>query len=379
MATIDPAGWNDLAAIAGPTPLLNHEWLLHLETSGSITSEHGWTPQHLTVYDEGRLVAAVPLYLRTHSWGEFIFDFAFAEVAEEIGAPYYPKLVGMSPATPSSAFAFLTEHGREEELAAGIMNEVDRYCEHERIRVLQFNFVLPRWKDRLEQFGLVTWEHHGYQWYNERFQTFDDYLARFRKGQRRNIRRERASLEKQGLQAAVVSGVEAPETFYLRMAQYYQRTNAQFGPWAARFLTRRFFTEMPESARRHIWFAAALPTDETGDTDDPVALAMLVRKDDHLLGRYWGTRVQAEDLHFNLCYYTPMEWAITEGIRTFDPGMGSEHKVRRGFRSVPTYSLHRFSDPRMDAILRANIGRINTMEKRRIAALDDAVPFKETT
>lgn len=375
-ATIAAAEWNRLAERAGPTPLLNHEWLYHLEESGSITPEAGWLPRHLTLHEADRIVAGLPLYLHDSSWGEFVFDFAFAEVAEQIGAPYYPKLVGMSPATPSSAFCILTEAGREEELTALVMREVERYCRRESIPVLQLNYVLPVWRNRLERFGLVPWEHQGYQWYNEDYHTFEDYLARFKKGQRRNIRRERASIAAQGLCTRIVPGAEAPERYFRRMAQYYIRTNEQFGPWAARFLTARFFTEMPREVRRHVWFAAALREGEGPTPEEPVALAMLLRKGDHLLGRYWGTAIRAENLHFELCYYTPMEWAIQEGIRTFDPGMGSEHKVRRGFRSVATTSMHRFFDPRMDAILRANIGRINGMERRQIALLDAAVPYK---
>ncbi|TVR70263.1 MAG: GNAT family N-acetyltransferase [Spirochaetaceae bacterium] len=380
--TIDAAQWNHLAERAGPTPLLNHEWLHHLERSGSTTAETGWIPRHLTLHEEGRIVGAVPLYLRDNSWGEFVFDFAFAEVADQIGAPYYPKLVGMSPATPSTAYAILVEPGREDELCPLLMGEIHRYCHDEAIPVLQFNYVLPAWRKRLEEQGLVPWEHHGYQWFNEEYRSFEDYLGRFRKGQRRNIRRERASIPAQGLSTRIISGLDAPDSLFQRMARYYGKTNEQFGPWAARFLTDRFFTTMPREVRRHLWFAAAFPAGETrwagetGSIGDPPALAMLVRKGDHLLGRYWGTRIQANNLHFELCYYTPMEWAIREGIRTFDPGMGSEHKVRRGFRSLPVTSMHRFFDPRMEAILRANIGRINAMERRRIALLDAAVPYK---
>lgn len=395
MATVDATQWNRLAEPAGPTPLLNHEWLLHLERSGSVTPATGWTPCHLTLHEGETLVAGVPLYLRGHSWGEFVFDFAFAEIAEKIGVSYYPKLVGMSPATPSAAFAFLVQPDREDELTRLVIQEIERYCRAHAVPVLQFNFVLPPWRERLERYGLVTWEHHGYQWYNEDFHTFDDYLQRFRKGQRRNIRRERLSMAQQGLQATIVAATEAPDRYLQRMAQYYLETNAQFGPWAARFLTPEFFTTMPREVRRHVWFAAArelpgpgeLHGPSTGPKDmrqsppgdgDPLALAMLVRKGDHLLGRYWGTAIRADNLHFNLCYYTPMEWAIAEGIGTFDPGLGSEHKVRRGFRSVQTFSMHRFFDPHMDAILRANMGRINAMEEQQIAILDQAVPFRST-
>lgn len=394
MGEIDPRQWNQLADHASPTPLLNHEWLLHLEESGSITRETGWHGQHLTAWEGDRLVGALPMYRRDHSWGEFVFDFAFADVARQIGVAYYPKLVGMSPATPSSAYAPLVAHhpsrdpraprdpreppGASREVALALLSEATRWCRQENIPVLQFNFVLQEWEHLFRETGMTAWHHHGYQWINEGYQSFDQYLARFRTGQRRNIRRERASLEAQGLEARMVAATEAPEGYFHRMAQFYEHTNRQFGPWAAQFLTGRFFTEMPSAVRRHVWFAAAVPahTERGSATDDPLALAMLVRKGDHLLGRYWGTRIAAPNLHFNLCYYAPMEWAIQEGCRTIDPGMGSEHKVRRGFRSVSTVSMHRFFDPHLEAIFRANIERINRLEEEQIALLDGAVPFR---
>lgn len=396
MAEIDREQWNALAA-ASPTPLMTHEWLQHLEESGSITPEHGWTPAHLTVHEHGDMVAAVPMYIRTNSWGEFVFDFAFAEVAGELGSSYYPKLVGMSPASPSPAFGFLTTPGREDELAEPILTAIEQYCRDTGIAVLQFNFVLPEWQHRLTRLGMTTWEHHGYAWYNENFTSFDDYLARFRKNQRRNIRRERASMGDQGIILGMVPATEAPDHYFERMAEYYLRTNEQFGPFAARFLTRRFFTNMPAEVREHAWFSVAVDPATTGHASahdgthtpaapdtldvsaDPLALAFLVRKGGRLLGRYWGTREERPNLHFNVCYYTPIEWAISEGIRVFDPGMGSEHKVRRGFRSVPTYSLHRFFDRHMQAILDANMDRINSYEHAQISMLDEAVPYKSVS
>lgn len=376
MSEIDATSWNILAD-AAPTPLLTHEWLLHLERGGGVGPQTGWAPQHLTVHDGDDLVAALPLYRRDASWGEFVFDFAFAEVAERVGARYYPKVVGMSPVTPSPAFALLTAPGREDELADAVMDHLVAWTESDGAGALQFNFVLPEWRERLARHGMVVWEHHGYEWRNEGFATFDDYLARFRKNQRRNIRRERASMGDQGLDIRIVSALDAPEQYFVRMAEFYLRTNAQFGPYAAQFLETTFFTEMPEAVRRHVWFAAAHHVSQADD--DPVALAFLVRGRDRLLGRYWGTRVRADNLHFELCYYAPIDWAIAEGIPLFDPGMGSEHKVRRGFRSVKTFSLHRCTDPHMQAILVANMDRINSYEEATIEMLDAAVPYKELT
>jgi uncharacterized protein len=382
MASVDRESWNHLARTL-PTPLLTWEWLNHLETSGSIAPETGWQPLHMTFHDGDRMVGAVPLYLRDSSWGEFVFDFAFAELAEQLGKSYYPKLVGMSPASPVPAFGFLVDPERTGRTATETTTEMVEtilsFCRSRDIPVLQFNFVLPRWVGPLQSLGMQAWQHHGFEWRNEGFSTFDDYLARFRKNQRRNIRRERQSMEDQNIDIQVIHGSDASEEVYRRMAEYYVRTNAMFGPYAARFLDTRFFTEMPEEVRRHVWFVAAYENDkhEREEMDDPVALAMLVRRGNHILGRYWGAREEIRDLHFNVCYYAPIEWAIREGISTFDPGMGSTHKVRRGFRSVPNWSLHYFFDADMQQILEANMDRINAYEAEQIAILDEEVPYKE--
>lgn len=374
MGAVSREEWNRLSA-SHPTPLLTWDWLKHLEASGSIVPATGWEGMHLTVHEGGRLIAAAPLYRRDNSWGEFVFDFAFSELADQLNKRYYPKLVGMSPASPTPAFGFLVEPEREEELTPVLFRAITDMCREEQIDVLQFNFVYPEWKERFVDLGMVAWEHHGFEWRNEGFATFDDYLARFRKNQRRNVRRERKSMDEQGVRLAVIPAVDAPDRIFQLMAQYYLRTNAQFGPYAARFLTTDFFEAMPETVRRHVWFVAAYEADDP--PDDPMALSMLVRKGERVLGRYWGTREERKDLHFNACYYAPIEWAINEGISVFDPGMGSTHKVRRGFRSVPNWSTHLFFDREMQQIIEANIDRINEYEEHQIRSLDELVPYKQ--
>ena len=397
MSEIDADQWNRLARFS-PTPLMSWDWLEHLEERGGIDPGQGWAARHLTVHEGGEMIAAVPLYLRNNSWGEFVFDFAFAELAEKLGKTYYPKLVGMSPASPTPAFSFLIISGREEELTPSIFQAITDMCRDEDIPVLQFNFVLPEWKRRLGAMGMCPWEHQGFEWRNESFTSFDDYLARFRKNQRRNIIRERRSLREQGITMRFVPGTEAPDIYFDRMAEYYLRTNSQFGPYAAHFLSSKFFTEMPERVRQWVWFAAAhmgsggkngdlgaaevsgaeeAIDDVSSFFDDPVALAMLLAKNDRLIGRYWGSRRPIKDLHFNTCYYTPIEWAIERGLTKFDPGMGSPHKLRRGFRAVPNWSLHYFFDPDMQWILETNMGRINAYEESYIQSLDETVPYKE--
>ena len=381
--------WNELTSNE-PVPILEHEWLSCLEDSGSVSPQEGWQPRHLLVYlppdsgadgDSRRLVAAAPLYLRDESMGEFVFDFAWARVASEIGAPYYPKLVGMSPMTPCPAYRILVHPDFEAErdsIQRYALDRIDAFCRAEHIPTAQFNFTHLDFHLAAEAKGFRRWEHQGFVWRNHGYHSFDDYLAGFTKNQRRNIRRERASMDTQGIVIRALTGQDIPEGMFRSMWKYYKATNDQFGPWAARFLTPQFFDLADERARHAVLFFAAYEGQDAADgADEPIALSMLVWKDRTMLGRYWGAEGFVKDLHFNLCYYSPIEWAIEHGIEFFDPGMGSAHKLRRGFEAVKNYSVHRFFDPRMDYILENNIERINAYEEEMISQMNSARPVKD--
>lgn len=368
----------DRLAVPLKTPLLEWQWLRVMEDSESIDPSEGWHPQHVTAWDGDRLVAAAPLYVKTHSMGEFVFDFAWADVAHQIGAPYYPKLVGMSPATPSNAFRLLigSERSDGEALISRLLDEIERYADEQQLGGVAFNFVDLEWKPVFERHGYTAWRHQSYEWVNEEFASFDDYLSRFNKNQRRNIRRERRSMERQNVRIEIRTGDDLTPALFERMCRYYELHNAQFGPWAAKFLNRRFFRELGEAFRHRIAFVCAYHPDFSLDAEEPVAMAFLILKGDEMLGRYWGAAAHIPELHFNCCYYAPIEWAIEHGYRRFDPGMGSSHKIRRGFRAIPSYSLHRFRDERMRVIMETNIDRINSMEQVHIGQLNEARPIK---
>ncbi|MFP4643558.1 MAG: GNAT family N-acetyltransferase [Spirochaetales bacterium] len=369
--------WNRLAKPLA-TPLLEWEWLNVLEDSGSIAPQEGWHPHHITVWDADTLVAAAPLYIKTHSMGEFVFDFAWADVAHQIGARYYPKLVGMSPATPSDAFQIMTDPNRSdrEELFKTVVDATISFAQEQGLGGVAFNFIEPDLKPSFENRGFIAWRHQSYEWINDGFSSFDDYLAGFTKNQRRNIRRERRSMEREGVDIRVLQGQELTHALFRRMSAYYELHNAQFGPWAAKFLNDQFFEQLGEVFRDRLAFVCAYHPSFSTDRDKPVAMAFLVVKGDLMLGRYWGAAEHIPDLHFNVCYYTPIEWAIEHGYRRFDPGMGSSHKVRRGFRAKSSYSMHRFLDERMYEIMVANIDRINSMENLHIGQLNAARPIK---
>ncbi|WP_455382128.1 GNAT family N-acetyltransferase [Salinispira pacifica] len=376
---VEAAEWNRLA-LPLSTPFLEWEFLHVLEESGSIAPRHGWLPMHLTLRRDGELVAAAPLYLKGHSTGEFVYDYMWVDVAQQLGVKYYPKLVGMIPATPSVGYRFLVAPEEEEEQVTDLLlEEIDQLCKKNGIAGLAFNFVDSDWYRFMKRYSFNCWRHQSFLWENEEFSSFDDYLQVFNKNQRRNIRRERASMEAQGITIRAFQGEEIPERYFPLMFRFYERTNDQFGMWAARYLNRRFFEQVSEFRHRLLYIAAFAPNSANGNGDggDPVAMSFLSVKDNLLVGRYWGTTHYFDNLHFNACYYAPIEWAIEHGISYFDPGAGSSHKVRRGFKAVANYSLHRFYDQRLHYIMAANIERINSMEQQNIDALNTALPFAQ--
>jgi predicted N-acyltransferase len=378
MAECDRNEWSRLTGHYS-TPLLDWGWLRALEDSGSVSPEQGWIPQHLTVWRGERMVGAAPLYVKTHSAGEFVFDYAWADVALQLGVPYYPKLVAMSPLTPAIGYRFLVDPAEDESRIVGeMLTAIETLCESNSLHgfsVLwpeaEFAALLRRQARASGQGEFTPWQHQHFRWERDGIGSFDDYLAVFNKNQRRNIRRERASMEEQGLRVETVRGIDAPDFCYETMYRYYLATNEQFGMWAALYLTQEFFELLPSYCPERVIFTSAW---ESGATE-PVGMAMLLHKETRLVGRYWGAGRFVKNLHFNLCYYEPIDWAIRNGVNEFDPGMGSNHKVRRGFRAVTTSSLHSFADERMQLVMKMNIDKINRYEQDHVDQLNRMVPF----
>ncbi len=375
MAEVSQADWDRLA-LPLATPFLEWEWLHQLEASGSIAPETGWLPRHLTVRAGGRLVGAAPLYVKGHSQGEFVFDHAWAEVAARLGIRYYPKLVGMTPVTPVVGYRFLTAPDADARFVTRVMLEaIDRLCGDHGLSGCSFLFCDPQWARGVAEHGLFEWLHQSYAWENPGYRDFSDYLEVFNANQRRNIRRERRAMETAGIELAALAGDEIPAELVSLMVRYYQDTNDRYGPWGCKYLTPAFFQGVHARYRRRLVFMSAT---RRAESPEPLALALLVHKGDRLYGRYWGCRRSLNALHFNTCYYAPIEWAIRGRIRIFDPGAGSNHKLRRGFQAVGNTSLYRFRDPRMARIMALHMDEINALEQGRIDELNRCLPFSRS-
>ena len=374
IADVPQSEW-DALALPLSTPFLEYSWLNNLETSGSTTAAAGWLPNHLTVWRERSLIAAAPLYVKGHSYGEFVFDQQWADLAQRIGVQYYPKLLGMSPFTPAEGYRFLIAPGEDEdEITELMVNAIDSFCTRNRISSCHFLYVDPQWRPMLEHHGFTSWLHHSFVWQNLGFQTFDDYLAVFNANQRRNIKRERKAVEKADLRLQTLTGDEIPKSLFPLMYNFYADTCDKFGWWGSKYLTKRFFEQLHAHYRHRVLLVAAYSEQ---DNRQPVGMSFCLTKGDQLYGRYWGSFQDIECLHFDACYYTPIEWAIAQGIQTFDPGAGGRHKKRRGFPATPNHSLHRFYNPRLTQILRPYISEVNELEQREIEAINAELPFSQ--
>jgi len=372
---IDRLQWDNLA-LPLSTPLLEWQWLHDLEASGSISPRYGWQPHHLTIWNHGELLGAAPLYLKNHSGGEFVFDHWLAQLASEYGINYYPKLVGMSPATPSVGYRFLmADHVNQHILQQDMLSAIDQYCRQQRLSGCHFHFIDTAWFQQFPAHGFLGWNHQSYLWQNHHYEQFDDYLQIFKSSQRRNIVREQRSMETQGIVFRTLNGDDIRPELSSLMYRYYLKTNERFGPWAARFLNGDFFTHLFQNYRHRLLIIAAF----ADSASLPVGLSMLLVKNGHMIGRYWGAETQIKDLHFNMCFYVPIEWAIANNIKTFDPGAGSPHKIARGFRAVTNTSLHRIYDPRLKILFEQIVGQANQMEDDNIAALNQQLPFARYT
>jgi hypothetical protein len=364
--------WQALVG-ADSIPFYRWAWLDALESSGSVVPDQGWQPLHLALWRGDTPIAVAPLYLKGHSYGEFVFDQTFARLASDLGLRYYPKLLGMSPVSPVLGYRFHVLDGEDAaELTGVLMQAIDTFCEHNGILSCNFLYVDPEWRLLAEAAGCATWLNQQSLWSCGDDRSFEDYLKGFNANQRRNIKRERKAVAKAGITVTPLSGDQLDLALLQTMHRFYEQHCARWGPWGSKYLEESFFEALARLHRDQLVLFSA----HRGDSRDPVAMSMCVQDGRQLWGRYWGSHEEIDCLHFEVCYYAPIEWALANGIVSFDPGAGGSHKRRRGFVACPNASLHRWYHPRMDALIRAWLPKVNGLMLDEIEAINAELPFK---
>ena len=354
VAAIPAAEWD--ALVDANDPFLEHGFLLALERSGSVGRGTGWLPHFVLVHDitdagHKRLVAAAPLYLKSHSYGEFVFDWSWAGAAARAGLPYYPKLVSAVPFTPVTGQRLLTHPDADRPallpwLIRGLRDSADQtgassihvlFCRDDEFTSLQEAGFLAR-------LGLQ------FHWTNRQpqpYASFDDFLSAFRSRNRKQVRKERAVAAGHGLQLVTRRGTELSDADWVALEAFYEANIDRHG--GARYLTPAFFQELRRHfAHRVVASLAYRQGDVRGDAR-PVAGTLNFERGRHLYGRYWGCAEQLEMLHFELCYYQLIERAVTLGYTRFEAGAQGEHKLKRGLEPTLTFSAHWIADRGLSA------------------------------
>jgi predicted N-acyltransferase len=334
---IPAAHWDALAETdpAGATPFVRHAFLAALHAAGCVGERAGWIPHALCLRDAaGALAAAAPLYLKTHSYGEYVFDWAWADAYHRHGVPYYPKGLVAVPFTPVPGPRLLA---RDEPARRALIAALLDTCRQLDLSSLHVLFPRGADADALAAAGLMRRRGVQFHWINPGWRSFDDYLGALAQPKRKKIRAERRKVAEAGVRVEVIEGGRATDADWALFHRCYRTTYAQHG--STPYLNAAFFRElartMPESLLLAVARAGARP----------VASALLMRDAHTLYGRYWGALEHVPCLHFETSYYAPIEWAIGHGIRRFEGGAQGEHKMARGFLPSPTESYHWLAHP----------------------------------
>lgn len=331
--------WN--ALVGDESPFLEWEWLASLEEAGCLGEQSGWFPRPLVAYEDNELVAACPVYVKLNSEGEFVYDWGWADAAHRAGISYYPKLLVGVPFSPVTGARFLVKPGQDRNLwirrFAAYLREM---CEPNDLSGVHVNFCRPDELAALGEAGYMQRTGFQYHWCNEGYADFEEYLMRFRSKRRNQIRRERRELVKESIHLECITGDDLCEADIEHAFRFYQAT-VQNHHYGRQYLNREVFDLLFERFSHRIVLSLAR---QGGNT---IGGTFNIFKGDTLYGRYWGADRYVRHLHFNACYYAPIEFCIERGLTRFEPGAGGDYKQIRGFDAQATYSGHYLQDPRL--------------------------------
>ncbi len=356
IAEIGRDAWNALAGTRNP--FMRYEFLHALERTGCVGPGSGWLPRHLTLCDGAEnCLAIVPLYRKTDSWGEFVFDWAWANAYQQHGLAYYPKLVTAAPFTPAVG----------QRLLGAAAAHMPLICDRIRQQALDsditsWHVLFPTEAEcrLLRAQGMHIRHGTQFRWRNRAYRSFDDFLDALSSRKRKNLRKERRRARDQDIRFSVTEGGDISEAQWAEFFLYYQATYLRRGMQG--YLNLEFFHALAETIPEQLLLISA--AHEGRD----IAAALFFRNEETLFGRYWGCREDREFLHFETCYYQGLDYAIANGLRTFDSGAQGEHKIQRGFEPATTWSAHWLAHPEFDRA----IGRFVEQERTHVDAYQKA-------
>ncbi|WEK58791.1 MAG: GNAT family N-acetyltransferase [Candidatus Brevundimonas phytovorans] len=369
IASIGREAWDACAAPTGD-PFVSYDFLHACEASGSAVPSQGWAARHLSLHDEdGAVIGVMPLYLKGHSQGEYVFDHSWADAWQRAGGRYYPKLLGAVPFTPATGPRFLNAPDTDaatvrEALLQGALTLVERLG----VSSLHVNFPNePEWR-AMSEAGLLPRRDIQFIWRNDGYQSFDDFLAALSSNRRKTIRRERRDAQA-GLDIRVLTGADITEAHWDAFFAFYMDTGDR--KWGRPYLTRDFFARVGATMADRIALVMAF-RDGT-----PIAGALNFIGRDALYGRQWGALEEVPFLHFELCYYQAIDFAIARGLSRVEAGAQGEHKIARGYLPSPVYSAHWIADPALrDPVARYLDNERPAVEAEMAAMTADLSPYR---
>ena len=363
IAGISAADWDRVAGDSNP--FLSHAFLAALETSGSATPRTGWRSLPILIDGaDGRLAAAAPAYLKSHSQGEYVFDHGWADAWERAGGSYYPKLQIAVPFTPVPGPRLLGDA----DLLPGLIGAAEAIVAQHGLSSAHVTFVAPDQAALLEAAGWLIRVDRQFHWTNAGYRSFDDFLGALASRKRKAIRKERAAAI-EGLEIEQLTGAAITETHWSAFWRFYQDTGAR--KWGRPYLSRRFFTLLSETMADRVLLLLA------SRGGRPIAGALNLIGADTLYGRYWGATEEVAFLHFELCYYQAIDWAIAHGLRHVEAGAQGSHKLARGYEPTPTYSAHHIPDPSFRRAVEDYLEAERVAVAEDIDVLDQRTPFRK--
>ncbi len=368
IAQINQQQWNQL--VRDNHPFLRYEFLLALEQHRCVGETFGWLPCHVTVYEGEQLVGAMPLYLKTNSYGEFVFDQSWADAWQRNGLKYYPKLVSAIPYTPATGERLLVKKGYEQQVYPRLLEGAQNAVENYDASSLHLLFPVGKQQQWLQSQGFYTRHDCQYHWYNQDYQNFDDFLANLNSRKRKKIKQERRYVQEAGISLRVLDGHCATEDDWDRFCCFYHETFNQ--KWGIATLNGDFFKSVAKAMPDQVVLVMA------DHNDRSIAGALMYRSNTTLYGRHWGSIEHFNALHFEACYYQGIEYCIKHGLNRFEPGAQGEHKIARGFIPTLTRSCHWIKEPRFKAAIEQFTHDEYQAIQDYMDELDQHLPYKKS-